>query len=90
VVSRVCCEVPGCPNTSAKFVGQEYLCSRHYRLVPKKLKRRRAALARMLHRRERLTYEAGTYVTRDLKAGWLMYRVWQSMVKAAIERAAGL
>lgn len=74
------CEVPGCTNASAKYAGHEYLCSRHWRLVPARLRRRRALLRRRYARR-------AVDTNRYQRVNWT---IWRAMVRAAIEAAAGL
>ena len=87
---RINCQVPACPNGSAKFAGfYGYLCSRHWREVPRWMKRRRAALAALLRRRGELTNEGG-YVPLTDRAQRLMCRAWDGMVRAVVTRSAGL
>lgn len=74
------CQVPGCANCSQKWAGHEYLCSRHWPLVPSRLKRRRAMVRRRYARRPE-------QANRLNHLNWV---IWRAMVRAAIEAAAGL
>lgn len=74
------CEIPGCKNTSRKWAGHEYLCSCHWRLVPSRLRRRRAKLRRMYARRP---HDSNRYH----RVNWVL---WRAMVRAATHAAAGI
>lgn len=89
--ARITCEVPGCANSSAKFAHcRGYICSRHWRTVPTALKRRRTRIAAVLVKRGELRREPDGYVSLTPYANRLMGRIWERMVVAAVEAAAGL
>lgn len=74
------CEVPGCTNCSQRFAGQEYLCSRHWPMVPRRLRLRRARLRQRYARRR---VDSDRYNRVNMV-------IWRAMVKAAIRNAAGI
>lgn len=90
MTERAVCEVPGCTNSSARFAGSEYLCSRHWRMVPGRLKRRRTRIVRLLTKRGRLLTTTTHYLPQDDAAHRLLWSLWRRMVTAAIEGAAGI
>lgn len=85
------CDVPGCPGRSTRFAGfAGWLCSRHWPLVPRRLRRRRAQLRRLLKKRgESYTTKHAWYATTP-RANRLEDAIWRQMVRAATEAAAGI
>ena len=69
------CAVMGCPSWSRRFPG-EWLCAKHWRLVPKTLK---ATLRR--------NWRRSPYTMRAHRAG---ERLWRRAVRLATMAAAGL
>lgn len=88
MTDRLSCCAPFCRRTRGDrkgdplTPGMEWLCAEHWRLVPIRIKRRRAKLRRMLrratdpHRRGRIIYADGI--------------LWNACKREAIERAAGI
>lgn len=72
------CLVPYCRRTCKPGDFREWICGKHWPLVDKHLKRRRARLRRMWKRRQDPRIEA------------LDARVWERCKAQAIERAAGI
>lgn len=90
-LGRIRCQAPICPNSSARFAGCDgYLCSRHWREVPRWMKARRSRLARRLIRLGELQDGKVAYTALTPRAGRLMSAAWSAMVRAAIRRASGL
>lgn len=88
---RTLCQSPMCWNSSARFAGcNGYLCSRHWRDVPRWMKVRRSRLARRLIRLGELQDGKAAYTACTPRAGRLMDAAWKGMVRAAIYRASGL
>jgi len=80
-----------CYNSSARFAGcNGYLCSRHWRDVPRWMKARRSRLARRLIRLGELRDGKVAYTALTPRAGRVMDAAWNGMVRAAIHRASGL
>lgn len=89
--ARIVCQVPGCMNSSGRFArSYGYLCSRHWRMVPRWMKRRRAGLAASLRRRGELVDQERSYSPKTVRAQALLCGCWDGMVRAAIRRALGL
>lgn len=96
MIERSVCIVPGCCNSSAKYAGYRYICSRHWRDVPRWMKRRDRALIRRYKDAglvrdspdgldwQHLGSPAGKKAYRTLT------RSWNLIERAAIRRAAGL
>lgn len=88
---RIVCDVPGCKNSSARFAGCiGYLCSRHWRLVPKAAKRRDRRLIAALRARGEIEQDKRTTRLVTERALRLGTASWRAMVRAAIRSAAGL
>ncbi|WP_336801651.1 hypothetical protein [Kaistia sp. MMO-174] len=83
--ARLLCCVPFCRATRGDrkndpiTASMEWICARHWALVPKRLKRRRAKLRRLTRR----GYD-------DAKAARLDHSVWDQCKRAAIEIAGGI
>lgn len=101
MTERAVCVVPGCRNSSARYARSRYLCSRHWREVPRWMKRRRQRIARRLVELGELLppaakdpfYRRGPVrVVRcgERRAFLILHMAWLSMERAAIRRASGL
>lgn len=91
MIPRIVCQVPGCTNSSAKFAEcNGYLCARHWRCVPTRLKRRRSRIAGNLIKRGEVISTPVSYRCETPRAGRLLNAAWTRMVRAAVEAAAGL
>lgn len=82
IYPRTRCCVPGCKRTSTRFP-DEWICGRHWSLVPKKMKK---VLAR-IHRKCRRYPHMNRTVQRLMRAE---ERIWQRIRRAAIESAHGV
>lgn len=88
MTDRLSCCVPFCSRTRGDrkndplFPGMEWLCADHWRLVPTRLKRRRAKLRRIEKRSPDLCIE--------VRVGRADGRIWEVCKRYAIERAAGI
>lgn len=86
MTDRIHCCVPFCRRTTAARLlppgHTEWMCSEHWRVVPSRLKRRRAKL----HRKLAKSYIAIT----ALRIEALDDRVWAACKRAAIEAAGGI
>lgn len=90
-IKRVCCDVPGCRNSSAKWATSDhYLCSRHWRMVPKRLRAHRSRMARLLVKAGEIRDDGKTWWVETDRARRIMSRCWKRISLAAIEAAAGL
>lgn len=87
---RSICQVPGCHNSSAKFHPHEYLCSRHWKDVPRWMRRRDRALIRLLKARGKVVEGPNGYQCKGLRSRTLLWNSWRGMVKAAVRRNMGL
>lgn len=88
---RITCSVPGCKNSSARWFGCAwYLCSRHWKMTPKRYRRLRARVYRALIKRGEVSESPGTYHTHTDRAWEVTYAVERRMVAATIAAAAGL
>jgi hypothetical protein len=88
---RICCCVPGCKRSTARFESGEIICAKHYRLVDKKLKKLRARI----RARDRRNHQPGRIITalialRILRAEQTDAMIWERIKKQAIERAMGI
>lgn len=85
---RLSCCAPFCKRTRGDRKGDpltpslEWLCQDHWKLVPARLKRRRAKLRRM----EKRTGDPARLARIDEADR----KAWEACKKAAIERAAGI
>lgn len=79
---RAPCVVVGCCNSSAKWAGSRYICSKHWPLVPKASKRRYRLVCR---RRDREADPA-----RKHRLQLLAWRMWDRLERLAQERAVGI
>lgn len=94
---RLCCAVPFCRSTTGKPYS-EWVCAKHWRLVPKKVKafRRRADAAgkRAGERRDALTgmddHRYADAMLALFKARSRQQRAWERCKRAAIERGMGI
>lgn len=85
------CSVAGCRNAS-KRDWSAYICGPHWRMIPKREKRRLRAVARAIYRRGWATDPNARGGWRFLKARgarayWL---AWRACERAAFRAAAGL
>ena len=101
---RICCIVPFCRHTRGDrkanplTVGMEWICERHWKLVPRALKHRKKlankiadrAEARFMQRYEQQGGYTIAQLQRVQSAKNLAHRAWERCKAAAIERAAGL
>lgn len=79
VPDRVHCQVIGCRRTKKReWLGHEWLCGDHWRLVSPRIKRLRAKVRRQLKR--------GRNSVLDRIDGYL----WREAKRQAIERAMGI
>lgn len=90
MTDRAACVVPGCRNSSAKWLGFRYICSPHFRTVPRWMKRRRTRLAARLRQMGEMEFTPDTYRPTTARARRLIVQAWMAMENAAIRRAAGL
>lgn len=88
MTDRLSCCVPFCKRTRGDrkndplTSGMEWLCQDHWKLVPARLKRRRAKLRRIEKRSNDLCIE--------FRAEEADARVWAACKRKAIEGAAGI
>lgn len=88
---RIVCDVPGCANSSARFYGCiGYLCSRHWRQVPKALRRRDRSVIRALIKRGEVEETERSARLLSARAHRVAMLSWRAMVRAATRSAAGL
>ena len=73
---KIFCSVPGCRRWSRKFKG-EFLCGAHWRMVPRRLKRRRSWIVQRWKKDPR----------RAWRYARLEFRVWEQMKRAATREA---
>ncbi len=93
-MKRIACEVPFCRRTAADcgVEGQEILCQKHYRAVPKDVRSRYTALRRSVERRMEVepasmpADEQQKIVDDYLE----LRRMWGDIKRLAIEAAAGI
>lgn len=88
---RIVCCVPHCRRSTARFESGEIICEKHYRLVDRKLKKRRARV----RARDKRNHQPGRIITaliklRILRAAQTDAMIWERMKKQAIERAMGI
>lgn len=89
-MTRLCCVVPFCKNSSAKFVDcAEYICGPPWRLAPKHLKARRALVLRRLKARGDVTVVDCKARALTPYASLLLDGAWRQMRHAICEAAAG-
>lgn len=90
-MKRITCQVPGCPNSSARFADHYgYLCSRHWRCVPTWMKRRRSRLMRALCKTRDAESRDKSWVALTHRGQRAMCRAWDTMVRSSIRAASGL
>ncbi len=88
MTDRLSCCVPFCHRTRGDrkgdplLPGMEWLCEEHWKLVPGRLKRRRAKLRRIAKRANDYCVDMGVERVDGL--------VWEKCKRHAIERAAGI
>ncbi len=85
---RIGCLVPFCRATRGDHKGDrpltdgcEWICERHYRMIPRALKRRRAALRRLAGRADE---------ARRARINRLDHILWQRAKRIATEAAGGI
>ena len=86
-----CC-VPGCAHWTRRFPrgGTDWLCSQHWRLVPRALKSLRTRLVQRYRRRGLMDMTELHYLPRTIAGDRMLHGVWRRMKRAAILAAAGL
>lgn len=82
MIERAPCVVVGCRNSSGKWAGSRYVCSKHWPLVPKAAKRRYRLVCR------RWAREADP--SRKARLDALARRMWDRLERLAQERAVGI
>lgn len=80
--ARIRCCVPFCRRTTKAGRFGEWICAKHWPLVPASLKRRRAELRRIARR----TLDAD----RLARISAADARLWERCKRAAVEMAAGI
>lgn len=93
MTSRLPCDVPGCGNSSRKWAElgcASYICGPHWRMVPKRLKRRRRLICRLAIRRSEMRDHGDHLTAVSLRAARLEGRAWAAIVRGAIQAAAGI
>lgn len=90
-VDRIRCDVPGCRASSAANAGCiGWICSRHWRLVPKAVRRRDRRVHRALADRGLILKTDRGYLLTTPRGDRMGRASWRTLVRAAIKAAAGL
>lgn len=102
MVERIRCCVPFCRHTRGQHKGEqplrgdeEWICGEHWRLVSPHLRRRKAKLYRLRHRRfgeaAPWTFPAGSAPRIEaVKLDRMCAKAWVACKRAAIEAAGGI
>lgn len=93
MTERLPCDVPGCRNSSRKWATLgcvSYICGPHWRMVPKRLKRRRRLICRLAIRRGEMRDNGDHLSAVTQRADRIDRRAWAAIVRGAIQAAAGI